>query len=42
MSSIVVVGSMAFDTIETPFGKKDKILGDPQTIFPYPLPNLFL
>lgn len=25
--SLVVVGSMAFDTIETPFGKSDKIVG---------------
>ncbi len=27
MSSIVVVGSMAFDSIETPFGRIDKVLG---------------
>ncbi|MBI4406099.1 MAG: sugar kinase [Deltaproteobacteria bacterium] len=27
MSSVVAVGSMAFDTIETPFGKAQKILG---------------
>jgi sugar/nucleoside kinase (ribokinase family) len=27
MSAIVVVGSMAFDSIETPFGKIDKVLG---------------
>ncbi|MEZ4752679.1 MAG: PfkB family carbohydrate kinase [Bdellovibrionota bacterium] len=33
MSSIVVVGSMAFDTIETPFGKKDKILGGSANYF---------
>ena len=25
--SLVVVGSMAFDAIETPFGKSDKIVG---------------
>ena len=25
--SLVVVGSMAFDAIETPFGKSDKIIG---------------
>lgn len=29
--SIVVVGSMAFDAIETPFGKTDKILGGAAT-----------
>lgn len=27
MSSIVAVGSMAFDSIETPFGREEKILG---------------
>src|SRR6185295_10690989 len=25
--SLLVVGSMAFDAVETPFGKRDKILG---------------
>ena len=25
--SLVVVGSMAFDAIETPFGKSDRIIG---------------
>ena len=29
--SLVVVGSMAFDAIETPFGKTDKILGGAAT-----------
>ncbi len=29
--SLVVVGSMAFDTIETPFGKSDKIVGGAAT-----------
>jgi len=27
VSSILVVGSLAFDSIETPFGKRDKIIG---------------
>ena len=29
--SLVVVGSMAFDAIETPFGKSDKIIGGAAT-----------
>jgi hypothetical protein len=29
--SLVVVGSMAFDAIETPFGKTDKIIGGAAT-----------
>ncbi len=33
MSSILVVGSMAFDTIETPFGKAPKILGGSANYF---------
>lgn len=33
MSSIVVVGSMAFDSIETPFGKKEKVLGGSANYF---------
>ncbi len=33
MSSIVVVGTMAFDTIETPFGKVPKILGGSANYF---------
>jgi sugar/nucleoside kinase (ribokinase family) len=33
MSNIVAVGSMAFDTIETPFGKAPKILGGSANYF---------
>src|SRR5688500_5925355 len=33
MSSICVVGSMAFDSIETPFGKTGKILGGSANYF---------
>ena len=33
MSSIVVVGSMAFDSVETPFGKEEKILGGSANYF---------
>lgn len=33
MRSIVVVGSMAFDTLETPFGKADKVWGGSATYF---------
>ncbi|HEY4875827.1 MAG TPA: sugar kinase, partial [Puia sp.] len=29
--SLIVVGSMAFDDIETPFGKSDKIVGGAAT-----------
>lgn len=31
--SVVVVGSMAFDTLETPFGKRDKALGGSANYF---------
>ena len=31
MSKLVIVGSVAFDAIETPFGKTDKILGGAAT-----------
>lgn len=31
MSKLVIVGAVAFDAIETPFGKTDKILGGPAT-----------
>lgn len=31
MSSITVVGTVAFDAIETPFGKTDKIVGGAAT-----------
>ena len=27
MGKIIVVGTLAFDTIETPFGKVDRVLG---------------
>ena len=27
MSKIIIVGTLAFDTIETPFGKVDRVLG---------------
>src|SRR5687768_7961079 len=33
MSSIVAVGSMAFDSIETPFGKVGKVLGGSANYF---------
>ena len=29
--SLIVVGTMAFDAIETPFGKTDKIIGGAAT-----------
>ena len=32
MSKLVIVGTVAFDAIETPFGKTDKILGEQQLI----------
>lgn len=31
--SIVVVGTVAFDTIETPFGRGDNVLGGSATYF---------
>lgn len=31
MSKLVIVGAVAFDAIETPFGKTEKILGGPAT-----------
>ena len=33
--SLVIVGSMAFDAIETPFGKTDKIVGGAATYAAY-------
>ena len=30
--SLIVVGSMAFDAIETPFGKSDKIIGGAENL----------
>jgi len=37
--SVVVVGSMAFDDIETPFGKSDKIVGGAATYIAYAASN---
>jgi sugar/nucleoside kinase (ribokinase family) len=37
--SITVVGSMAFDAIETPFGKTDKIVGGSATYVAYAASN---
>lgn len=37
--SLVVVGSMAFDAIETPFGKSDKIIGGAATYIAYSAAN---
>ena len=34
--SIITVGTMAFDAIETPFGKVDKIIGAPQLMWLMP------
>jgi len=31
--SILVVGSVAYDTVETPFGKADRVLGGSATFF---------
>ena len=36
MSKLVAVGTVAFDAIETPFGKTDKILGGAATYIPPP------
>jgi len=33
--SVLVVGSVAFDTVTTPFGRRDKILGGSATYFSY-------
>ncbi len=33
MGSLLVVGSVAFDGVETPFGKRDKVLGGSATFF---------
>ena len=35
MSSLLVVGTVAFDTVETPFGKVDRALGGSATYFSY-------
>ncbi|MBD0331661.1 MAG: sugar kinase [Chitinophagaceae bacterium] len=37
--SLIVVGSMAFDTIETPFGKTDKIIGGAATYIAWSASN---
>jgi sugar/nucleoside kinase (ribokinase family) len=37
--SLIVVGTMAFDTIETPFGKSDKIIGGSATYVAYAASN---
>ena len=39
--SILVVGTVAFDAIETPFGKTDKIVGGCSNIY-LSYPRLFL
>ncbi|MFZ3274782.1 MAG: sugar kinase, partial [Lutibacter sp.] len=31
MSKLLIIGTVAFDAIETPFGKTDKILGGSAT-----------
>src|SRR5690348_11838180 len=37
--SLIVVGSMAFDAIETPFGKSDKIIGGAATYIAWAASN---
>ncbi len=37
--SLIIVGSMAFDAIETPFGKTDKIVGGAATYAAYAAAN---
>ncbi|MES1160497.1 MAG: sugar kinase, partial [Bacteroidota bacterium] len=37
--SLIVVGSMAYDAIETPFGKTDKIVGGAATYIAYAASN---
>ena len=37
--SLIVVGSMAFDAIETPFGKSDKIIGGAATYIAWSASN---
>ena len=37
--SLIVVGTMAFDAIETPFGKSDKIIGGSATYVAYAASN---
>ena len=38
--SVIVVGTMAFDAIETPFGKIDKIVGGSATYVAYAASHL--
>ena len=37
--SVITVGTMAFDAIETPFGKTDKIIGGSATYVAYAASN---
>ena len=37
--SLIVVGTMAFDAIETPFGKSDRIVGGSATYVAYAAAN---
>jgi len=37
--SLIVVGTMAFDAIETPFGKTDKVVGGSSTYVAYSASN---
>ncbi len=39
MSKLVIVGTVAFDAIETPFGKTDKILGGAATYIGFSAAN---
>ena len=39
--SVIVVGSMAFDAIETPFGKSDKIVGGAATYIAWSASNFY-
>lgn len=39
--SLIVVGSMAFDAIETPFGKSDKIIGGAATYIAWSASNFY-
>jgi sugar/nucleoside kinase (ribokinase family) len=39
LMSVIVVGTMAFDSIETPFGKSDKIIGGSATYVAYAAAN---
>jgi hypothetical protein len=36
MNKLLIVGTVAFDAIETPFGKTDKILGGAGTYIGFP------